>query len=184
AGDAILEALAERNLADAREADDDLPGALRHLRRCWNLAQRGRNSALEVDTCRRLCTVYSEIAAAASPRRGAGGGVSPAVMGERSDEREEEEEEEEGGGGGGEDDTEAPVLEETEIEEREDNDLAFLRATAAERALLFADRYEAGVSGLEWPVSADIAAGGGSEPGGGASSEGGDGDSSSVSSGG
>ena len=41
----------------------------------------------------------------------------------------------------------------TQIEEREDNDLDFLKATAGERARLFAERYEAAVHGLEWPVS-------------------------------
>lgn len=66
ASDANLEALAERNLADIRELDGDRPGALRHLRRCRSLAQRGRNAALEADVCRRLSSVYAEIAAAAS----------------------------------------------------------------------------------------------------------------------
>lgn len=139
----MLEALAERNLADAREADDDLPGALRHLRRCRALAQRGRSSALEVDTCRRLSTIYSEIATiarrdvvpaegqtvatatvAAGTGAGTGSGASPAVKRERSDERNEEEEEEgeevEGRRGGkeragGEDDTETTVLDEAEV---------------------------------------------------------------------
>ena len=103
AGDAVLEALAERNLADAREADDDLPGSLRHLRRCWNLAQTGRNTALEVDTCRRLCTVYSEIAAA-SP------GLEGAIKSKGSDGREEG-----SGGKGGEDDTDTTGLTEPEV---------------------------------------------------------------------
>lgn len=40
-----------------------------------------------------------------------------------------------------------------EIEEREDSDLEFLKSTAADRARLFAERYEAAVFGLEWPVS-------------------------------
>lgn len=62
AGDCVLEALAERNLADAREAEEDLPGALVHLRRCRALSQRGRNAALEADVCRRLSAVYAEIA--------------------------------------------------------------------------------------------------------------------------
>lgn len=40
-----------------------------------------------------------------------------------------------------------------EIEEREDSDLEFLKSTAADRARLFAERYEAAVFWLEWPVS-------------------------------
>ena len=66
ASDVALEALAERNLADAEEAEGDLRRALRHLRRCRALAQRGRNAALEADACRRLSSVYTEIAASAS----------------------------------------------------------------------------------------------------------------------
>lgn len=66
AGDTLLEALAERNLADTREAHDDLPGTLHHLRRCRSLAQRGHSPALEADACRRLSSVYAEIAGAAS----------------------------------------------------------------------------------------------------------------------
>lgn len=50
-----------------------------------------------------------------------------------------------------------------QIEEREDNDLDFLKATAGERARLFAERYEAAVHGLEWPVS--CGGGGGGEGG-------------------
>lgn len=91
AGDINLEALAERNLADTREADDDPGGALRHLRRCRALAQTGRNAALEADTCRRLSTVYAEIASEfCSSRHGdasdVGGGGGADV---RSDGREE-----------------------------------------------------------------------------------------------
>lgn len=77
AGDTVLEALAERNLADAREVDEDLPGVLVHLRRCRALAQRSRNTALAADACRRLSSVYAEIAAAAggtSAYGGVGGG--------------------------------------------------------------------------------------------------------------
>ncbi len=68
----MLEALAERNLADTREAEEDLPAALTHLRRCRALAQKGRNAALDADACRRLSSVYAEIAAA---NGGGGGGV-------------------------------------------------------------------------------------------------------------
>ena len=74
AGDYILEATAERNLADTREAEENLPGALVHLRRCRALSQRGRNAALEADVCRRLSSVYAEIADTSEHGRGGGGG--------------------------------------------------------------------------------------------------------------
>lgn len=76
----VLQALAERNLADSREAEEDLPGALVHLRRCRALLQRGRNAALEADVCRRLSSVYAEIADTAEcGDDGGGGGGSEAV---------------------------------------------------------------------------------------------------------
>lgn len=65
-GDALLEALAERNLADAREGAGDLPGALQHLRRCRDLVRARRNAALEADTCRRLSSIYASIAGPAA----------------------------------------------------------------------------------------------------------------------
>ncbi|CAM9894735.1 unnamed protein product [Hapterophycus canaliculatus] len=40
-----------------------------------------------------------------------------------------------------------------EIEEREIIDHEFLKANASDRARLFAERYEAAVSGSEWPAS-------------------------------
>lgn len=40
-----------------------------------------------------------------------------------------------------------------QIELKEDSDKDFLQATAADRARLFAERYEAAVLGLQWPVS-------------------------------
>lgn len=62
----LLEALAERNLADTRECEGDVHGALRHLRRCRDLARRAGNIALETDTYRRLSSIYAEIAAEAA----------------------------------------------------------------------------------------------------------------------
>lgn len=40
----------------------------------------------------------------------------------------------------------------TQIEQREDEDLAFLCASAGARARLFAERYEDAVAGLAWPA--------------------------------
>lgn len=213
AGDAILEALAERNLADTREAHEDLPGALAHLRRCRALAQRSRNSALEADACRRLSSVYAEIAGQSG---GGGGGNHGGGGGGRTPERENDRDAGDGGADGGSgtqernrSDSGSPEPEvsfvvfpdshfrttetqsisitvrdqaeqlvfvhppvppcnlnsgrmlkrccyyhaQIEIEDREDNDLEFLKSTAADRARLFAERYEATVFGLEWPVS-------------------------------
>lgn len=47
---------------------------LAHLRRCRTLAQRSRNTTLEADVCRRLSSVYAEIAAAAGDSSADGGG--------------------------------------------------------------------------------------------------------------
>ncbi|CAM9168504.1 unnamed protein product, partial [Ectocarpus sp. 6 AP-2014] len=156
AGDSILEALAERNLADTREVDEDLPGALAHLRRCRALAQRSRNPALEADACRRLSSVYAEIAGQSG---GGGGGIDGGGRGGGSPEREKGGDHGDGGadsGGGTQErnrsDSASPEPE-IEIEEREDSDVEFLKSTAADRARLFAERYETAVFGLEWPVS-------------------------------
>ncbi|CAN0334736.1 unnamed protein product, partial [Ectocarpus sp. 12 AP-2014] len=157
AGNPVLEALAERNLADTREADEDLPGALAHLRRCRALAQRSRNSALEADACRRLSSVYAEIAGQSG---GGGRGNDGGGRGGGSPEREKDGDDGDGGadGGGGtqeernRSDSGSPEPE-IDIEEREDSDIEFLISTAADRARLFAERYEAAVFGLEWPVS-------------------------------
>lgn len=77
--------------------DGNLPRALRHLRRCRGLAQRGQSTALEVDTCRRLSAVYAEIAAAALPGLGTReqGGVTEPVADKKGSDLE---------GGGGESD--------------------------------------------------------------------------------
>ncbi|CAM9618712.1 unnamed protein product, partial [Ectocarpus fasciculatus] len=157
AGDAILEALAERNLADTREVDEDLPGALAHLRRCRALAQRSRNSALEADACRRLSSVYAEIAGQSGG--GGGGNDVGGGGGGESSERQKDGDDGDGSADGGNGTQErnrsdsGPPEPEIEIEEREDSDLEFLKSTAADRARLFAERYEAVVFGLEWPVS-------------------------------
>lgn len=213
AGDVILEALAERNLADTREVDDDLKGALVHLRRCRSLAGRGRNAALEADVCRRLSSVYAEIAAAAvaaagsPPSSDGGGGGGDGGIGQeggtaqqaREGGEESPETEKEDGADLSEDlsDTVVPETEvllngarmcvyylcfcwdtahllsrpavdsivslnplsrsisyvrTLQIQELEDNDFEFLKATAGDRARLFAERYETAVFGLEWPV--------------------------------
>ncbi|CAM9639056.1 unnamed protein product, partial [Scytosiphon promiscuus] len=151
ARDVALEALAERNLADAREVDEDLHGVLAHLRRCRTLAQRSRNTALEADVCRRLSSVYAEIAAAVgdSAADGSGGDGGEDSGGNRGGSGS-------GDGGGG-------LLPGTEEREeggdghrREDTDLEFLKATASDRARLFAERYEATVSGSDWPARGGV----------------------------
>ncbi|CAN0319156.1 unnamed protein product, partial [Pylaiella littoralis] len=168
AGDVILEALAERNLADTREVDDDLKGALVHLRRCRSLAGRGRNAALEADVCRRLSSVYAEIAAAAvaaagsPPSSDGGGGGGDGGIGQEGgtaqqarEGGEESPETEKEDGADLSEDLSDTVVPETEVllnEELEDNDFEFLKATAGDRARLFAERYETAVFGLEWPV--------------------------------
>ncbi|CAM9220515.1 unnamed protein product, partial [Ectocarpus sp. 13 AM-2016] len=157
AGDPILEALAERNLADTREVDEDLPGALAHLRRCRALAQRSRNSALEADACRRLSSVYAEIAGQSG---GGGRGNDGGGGGDGSPEREKDGDDGDGGadGGGGtqeernRSDSGSPEPE-ASFDFFQNSDIEFLISTAADRARLFAERYEAAVFGLEWPVS-------------------------------
>ena len=43
-----------------------------------------------------------------------------------------------------------------QVEEKEDRDIDFLVKTAADRARLFAERYEAAVVGLQWPMSGSL----------------------------
>eukprot|EP00903_Cladosiphon_okamuranus_P008920 g8538.t1 len=139
AGDHVLEAIAERNLADARDAEEDLPGALR--------------SPTPPNTLTAAGVLGGSVEKEGGRRQGTGTG--------------------DGDGDGGVPETGDDPAElhsgatppEAEIEEREDNDLEFLKATAAERARLFAERYEAAVYGLEWPVSGGAGGSGGEEGG-------------------
>lgn len=78
-GDAVLESLAERNLADCCEYERDLPGVLRYLQRYRDAARRGGAAALEADAYRRLSSIYAQIAAGATHGRerawNKGGGI-------------------------------------------------------------------------------------------------------------